>query len=107
MGHVRHHAIVVTSWDERRIREAHKRAPNPTQPVESTVNGYWTFLVAPDGSKSGWGESDTGDEERAKFKAWLREREQEDAGLEWVEVEYGLDDGAARVSDSRWKRGES
>ena len=50
MGHVTHHAIVVTSFDERDINAARDTAISilglSVSPiVESPVNGYHTFLV--------------------------------------------------------------
>lgn len=114
MGHVTHHAIVVTTWDERRASEAHAVAlglgltvtPGPTQ---SDVNGYRSFLVVPDGSKTGWDEDERGDQGRARFKDWLREQRDADGGscFEWVEVSFGRDDAYGNddpptITDHEW-----
>ena len=100
MGYMRHHAILVTSGIERHIRRAFERAEmtfplgSVLGPVESSINNYWTFVVTPDGSKEGWSESETGDEARDAFIAWLRSEAYEDGSspFSWAEVQYGDDD---------------
>ena len=77
MGYMRHHMIVVTSWDKKLIWEAHMKAceiffqpshvgnsVGVTPIMTSPVNHYYTFFVPPDGSKEGWNDSDDGDENR-------------------------------------------
>lgn len=100
MGYIVHHAIVVTTYDDQIsvLREKAVEIFEANDPradgwiarvspvVESGVNGYGSFLVAPDGSKSGWGHSDAGDEARDKLVAILRE-----AGVDFVEIVYGGD----------------
>ena len=58
MGRITHHAIVVTSWRDEAIESAHAYATEVfayvTPIIESRINGYKTFLIPPDGSKSGW-----------------------------------------------------
>lgn len=112
MGYMRHHAIVVTDGgygDHIELAEeaatAHGCAVSPI--VKSPTNGYRSFLVATDGSKEGWPESDTGDERRAAFLAWLETTRYEDGScpLRWVEVQYGDDEGVTKVvSDSDMHR---
>jgi len=64
--------------------------------------GYYTFLVGPDGSKDGHDESNKGDERRDQFVDWLTQR-QCDYGkssycrFAWVEVQYGDEAGQAIV----------
>jgi hypothetical protein len=74
MGYIKHHAIVVTSWNDALIVEAHAKAVEYCRLVtplsETGVNGYRSFLIAPDGSKEGWGDSDLGDAEREAFIRW-------------------------------------
>ncbi len=115
MGHIVHHAIVVTSWDEKQIEaaigEAVKLGCRATSIAGHMVNGGGSFLVAPDGSKSGWPESDVGDAQRTAFIAWLVAQRYEDgsSSLCWVEIEYGSDDARAIVKRNEWKdrkRGE-
>lgn len=109
MGHTTHHAIVVTSYDERDINAARDAAMgiglSVTPVVESPVNGYHTFLVVPDGSKTGWADSDQCDAERAGFKTWLRGCRFEDGSspFSWVEVEYSSDDQSALVASHEWQ----
>lgn len=97
MGYMRHHAIVVTSYDEKQIAQAHSKASslgcNPSEIKEAKVNGYGSFFVPPDGSKEGWTESDDGDDRRTAFVDWLDAQRFEDGStsLDWVEVQYGDD----------------
>lgn len=105
MGYMRHHAIVVTSFDKKKIAAAHKQAErlgaHVSNVVEGAVNGYFSFLIAPDGSKEGWGESDDGDQQRESMKEWLCKQEFEDGSsvLDWVEVMFGDDDGEVEIVD--------
>lgn len=108
MGYVRHHAIVVTSSNAGIIQRAHVKALElgcQVSPlVSSAINGYHSFLIAPDGSKEGWDLSDDGDKRRKAFKDWTRTVRHEDGthSLEWVEVYFGSDDFDANVVDSEW-----
>ncbi len=75
MGYICHHAIVVTSWDERIIEQAHDRAreifPEVSAILASAVNGYRSFFIPPDGSKEGWGDSAVGSDRRTMFVNYL------------------------------------
>ena len=55
------------------------------------VNGMVTVILAPDGSKEGWSDSDTGDRLREEFIEYLGTYNYEDdsSPWDWVEVEYG------------------
>jgi len=113
MGYMRHHMIVVTSYDERLIISAHSRATDlftqddwrgrtvagVTPIMTSPVNGYYTFFVAPDGSKEGWEDSDRGDRSREELVNWLEAQRFEDRSrpLKWAVVQYGDDDHDNRV----------
>ena len=105
MGHVVHHAIVITSWDEAKVVAARDEAVrlgcSTTLIVVSSVNGYHSFMVGPDGSKLGWAESDEGDTRRSAMIEWLRRRTQD--SIEWCEVRYGADDQEAAVSRHAWQ----
>ena len=108
MGYVKHHAIVVTSWNDEVIEFAlveARRCGLAVCLVASECEGYHSVFVAPDGSKEGWAESDDGDKRRGAFKGWMRAQQYEDGGssLEWVEVAYGNDDHDAIVTDHQWK----
>ncbi len=104
MGYIRHHAIIVTSWDEKAIRKARKKAKEifddlVTRATESKVNGFYTFLICPDGSKEGWEESDMGDAGRKAFIKWIKSNADEDGGnsISYTEVFYGDDNGQSKV----------
>lgn len=109
MGYIKHHAIIVTGWEQDRIgwiiHEASRLKMRVIGPSREVINGYISVLVCPDGSKEGWPDSDSGDNARAQFKAWLNAQRYEDGSspLEWVEVAYGSDDGTATVEDHAWK----
>jgi hypothetical protein len=108
MGYIRHNAIVVTCWDKTRIAAAHGAAERclpglVSSIVDSHINGYHSFLVAPDGSKEGWSDSDKGDAARAEFISWLESQRYEDNStpFEWVEIAYGSDDRRRFCGTSR------
>lgn len=109
MGHVMHHTIVVTSWNEQLVAKAREEASrlglSCTGTVESPVNGYWTFCVVPDGSKSGWADDEQGDIDRSLFKAWMAAQVYPDGGnaLEWFEACYGNDEREATITASTWQ----
>ena len=111
MGYMRHHAIVVTSGIEDLIKEAHAKARDLrcsiSELVASPVNAYWSFLIAPDGSNEGWGESDVGDAQRKAWTGWARSKAYVDgsSSLGWVEVMYHDErKEVAIVSDGDEKR---
>lgn len=110
MGYIRHHAIIVSGgdWGAKDdagfpIHRAHGKAKElgcvVSEIVKSTINGYMTFLIAPDGSKEGWEESDRGDVCREAFLAYCETQRYEDRSspLSWAEVQYGDDNGEARI----------
>lgn len=96
MGTMIHHAIVVTSWGdytERARAEAIRCCGDEhvSAMMPRLLNDYSSFLVAPDGSKEGWPDSDQGEARRATFVAWLHRQRHSDGSTpyEWVLVEYG------------------
>lgn len=101
MGYMRHHAIVVTGFRDQDVEAARAKALDlgmeVSEIVGPTVNGTVTFLIAPDGSKEWWDESNAGDERRSDFKAWCRE--QRDCFLDWAEVQYGDDEAQSLLVD--------
>lgn len=103
MDYMRHHAIVVTSWDADRLNAAYGSAAGlPRSPiVKGVINEYHSFAVLPDGSKEGWEESDEMDRRRDHFIERLRKLG-EGGYLEWVEVAFGSDDARAEVTRSAW-----
>ena len=84
MGYTVHHTIIVTTtWDEQKIKTAHKKAVQifgklVSEIVKTNCNGYNSFFVAPDGSKDGWEISNTGDSNREKFIGWLNSQRYSD-----------------------------
>jgi len=109
MGYMKHHAMVVTSFDEEKLATAHAMAekllPELVTPIiESRINGYQSFFIAPDGSKEAWEESDTGNEQRDQFIEWLNSQRYDDNStpFEWVEFTYSGDDWDAGVSRHAW-----
>lgn len=115
MGYMRHHAIIVTSFDEKRLKRAHRKlkaiikshnddsalqVSMAVTPIsKGTVNGYASFMLAPDGSKEGWPQSDRGNVVRNEFVTWLNEQAFDDGSncLTYVEVQFGDDDGRNKV----------
>jgi len=108
MGWITHNAIVVTSALDKKINAAARAARTiglqVVGPSKGATNGYRSILVCPDGSKSGWAESQAGDDRREKFIAWLTTNVYEDgsSAFEWVEIQYGDDDGTATIPRSKW-----
>ncbi len=113
MGYMRHHAIVVTSSAPKLLKAAHVKAVelgmSVTGITPEVTNGYSSFLVAPDGSKEGWAESDAGDVRRDQFTAWLDDQRYDDdsTSLGWVEVQFDDDEhetAIVRDSDEHSRR---
>lgn len=112
---MRHHTIVVSSFSEERIKCAQDKARSlfnrmldeddvqwggmVSGALLSPVNGYWTFFIAPDGSKEGWSESERGEKLRAEFVRWLDEQRHSDgsSSIHWVEVMFADDDWKAEI----------
>jgi hypothetical protein len=102
MGYIRHHAIVVTAWNEDDARDAHDEAHRifgsttgvVTSLCDPVMNGYISFAVLPDGSKEGWEESDDGDAARDRFIAWIESK----YNYAWAEVQFGDDNGEQIVT---------
>ena len=101
MGYIRHHAIIVTSADQAALKRAHAKALEIFKDIASFisefVNGYASFLIAPDGSKEGWEHSDQGDAARDTFITWLEQWRNADGftELDYVEVQFGDDEGVS------------
>lgn len=94
MGYMRHDAIVATSSIAEHLQAAHTKAKELGLPVSEIVEGHTnnenSFLIAPDGSKERWPESDAGDEQREAWKSWMRS--QEEMWVDWAHVNFGGDD---------------
>lgn len=93
MGRMKHDSIIVTSWGEDHITKAAKKAIKlglaVSELVPSNINGYSSFLIAPDGSKEGWDESEAGIKARSAWKVWADK--EEDLYIEWVHLTWGGD----------------
>lgn len=104
MGYIRHHAIIVTHWDFDKIVDMHRFATlcnlNPTRIMESH-NNFKTFFIPPDGSKEGWPDSNHADQERKRFKQFLRKRHNY---ADWTEISYGGDIGHSQIDDDCTKK---
>lgn len=104
MGYIRHHAIIVTSWKQNKIEEAHRVAcdifPVVSEITKNIVNHYMSFFIPPDGSKEGWDESEIGNKRRDKFITWLDKQRWGDGStcLGWVEIQYEDDDGVNKIT---------
>ncbi len=109
MGYMRHHAIVVTSYNAADIKAARDKAEELLRTTETTNtlvsplvsatrNGYQSFLIAPDGSKEWWDESDRAAEARAKFLEWVKGTS---LSLDWVLVQFGDDEGETKIDAAR------
>lgn len=98
MGHIVHHAIIVTSSREELFDAAYDIArkifPYVSPIAPSGINAVRSFFIPPDGSQSGWEGSEAGDARRDEFVQWLEAQRHSDrsSGLKWVEVSYGEDD---------------
>lgn len=104
MGYMKHHSIIVTSWNVKRLKEAHEKAIEIFSSLKTTFgNGYDSlispiisgiansqdsFFIAPDGSKEGWEPSDDCNIARKEFLDWIV-----GSGnlCDYVEVEFGGD----------------
>lgn len=103
MGYMRHHAVIVTSMHDELLDEARSKAieffeeKDMVQLVSPIVfgvmNGYRSFLVAPDGSKEHWEHSDRAEQARIAFVGWLAKQRYNDGSspIEWVEVQFADD----------------
>lgn len=97
MGTICHHAIVVTTWSKGYAQKAHEEAVKccgaklVTALTSEATNGYRSFMIAPDGSKEGWEESNHGEAQRSAFIAWLEGQRWRDGSTpySWVLIEYG------------------
>lgn len=104
MGYIRHHAIIVTTWKKELLSLAHEKAKEifritVSEIIRSPLNDYYSFFIAPDGSKEERSDSYEGDKKRKQFIEWIHEQVYEDGGnaLKFVEVFYGDDGGKSQV----------
>lgn len=92
MGTIHHNAIIATGYEEdvpkfqQWLASYDGERPNPIAVTEQATNGYQTIIIAPDGSKEGWGTSNNGDAFRAAVIDYLKSC---DDAWDWVEIGYG------------------
>lgn len=117
MGYVKHHAIIVTGWENKKVEEAHQKAREifennfenePHQKpfgcrlvgeiIQGLINTQSSFLIAPDGSKEGWVTSENADNARQEFLDWLKNS---DNYCGYIEVVFGGDDDNERIIRSK------
>lgn len=104
MGYIRHHAIIISGRDDKKLKAFHKKAKEifekqVTNIVKSPVNTSLTFLIGPDGSKEGWDESDLGDKKRAEFIDLIDDSAYNDGSnsIRYCEVFYGDDERQSEI----------
>lgn len=107
MGYHIHHAIVVTSWDDKYLNVAHARAKEMFKHLVSNItgpgtNGFISFLIAPDGSKEGWDTSNEHDDQREEFCDWLDS--EEELGVDYFEAAFGGDEPEFNTRLLRYNR---
>ena len=100
MSYIRHHSILVSSFDKSVLKEAHIIAnktfiDHVSEVVEA--NGCMSFFIAPDGAKEDQKKSKTGDAARAEFVKWLQQKKHNGV-LKWVELFFGEDHGAPVIT---------
>lgn len=104
MGTFQHDAIIVTGGDTEIVpvyemaksifdrRRWGKLTPGYTNLVTGIARGpsndQSSFLIAPDGSKEGWENSNDGDDRRDEFVRWLKESPEAEY-VTWVAVSFG------------------
>lgn len=98
MGYIKHHAILVTGFHPQSMKDLHGIAVEMfgslvSEIIDSKMNGYLSFFVAPDGSKEGWEESDKNDLLRREFTDLLHLSRY----IDYCEVIYGDEAGDSRV----------
>lgn len=115
MSYIKHHSIIVTSWNMDLLAEAQAEAKRiyhreflPTykeadrlvsEIVKGVINGSGSFFIAPDCSNEGWDASDMGDSARKCFIKWVNTKAHEDGSnaLRYVELFYGDDKRKSKI----------
>lgn len=112
MGDILNHYLIIEASEEEHAKVAHAKATeifsrqvadgvqrgvdvaSVGEIKQLPINGFWTFVIYPSGSKIGWDAFKHEDDLRDAFVAWLREQKGEDyAGplrsIRWAEVRLG------------------
>ncbi|WP_420553083.1 hypothetical protein [Tenacibaculum aiptasiae] len=111
MGYTKHNAVIVTDWNKGDIEKVHAKAIEIFKNeidvefsekcisliIKGLVNSYYSFFIAPDGSKEGWSIDKEAEEARMKFQNWLLE-----SGLsEYIEICFGGDSDIEYIKRSK------
>jgi hypothetical protein len=118
MGTVKHHTIIVTSYDERQLHKVQQKAkeiygkhlPSITyspksgctlvsEIIQGIVNSQDTFFIAPHGSKLGWYEANNAEKAESEFIDWL-ENSPNHTSCEYVAVEFGRNCDEEMITNS-------
>lgn len=112
MGYFKHEAVIVTGFDEGRVKVVHEKAVDVFQQASlslcvsdmtlSRANGFASFAIFPDGSKEGWDTSDAGETCRQEFIEWLKHNSHQ-YPVYWVLLVVGDEQGPPRITDSDYK----
>lgn len=97
MGTIQHSAVIVTSWDDKKLARAHKKAKKLFKKQDVTklygqgVNGYKSFAIVPCGSKLGWGPAEELDSAIENFVDYLNSLAYDDgsSAIKFVKLSYG------------------
>lgn len=96
MGTINHDTIIVTSWNEKNLKEAHNKAIElfgnlVSNVVDGVRNQYTSFFIAPDGSKEKWPESDKYDKLRNQFIDYINSLAYGDGSnsIDYIAISYG------------------
>jgi hypothetical protein len=113
LKNIKHHTIIITSNDKPKLEglrkriislytekmEAKKGAQLVSPLVDSLINNFSTFFIAPDGSKEGYDASDDGDRIRKMVIELIEDEIEDDDSNEirYLEVFYGDDNKEADI----------
>jgi hypothetical protein len=108
MGYLRHECLIVSSDDADAVLRVQTAACSIFDEqgmgrlvgglTQHLTNGGAAFLISPDGSKEGWGQSNDAEAARNELIEWLRSGEA--PFVNWALVLIGGDDGEYRVLQS-------
>ena len=112
MSYTKHHAIIVTSWKLDGLWRAHAKAweifPEDMVGaiVQSPLNIFQSFFIAPDGSSEHFKTSVDYDIKRTEFLTWLDSQRYGDGStwLAWAELSYSSDDKNAAITNHAWAK---
>lgn len=101
MGRIKHNVIVVTAFQKEAIDKGMDKATSlglvVTNIVRGTANEYYSFLIAPDGSKEGWDESDKMDVLREEWIKFADKLQEHGLYLDFVHLSFGGDDDTTTI----------